>query len=136
MQIGWSAYNKSVNRYTNINQRGTSGENIVPSDGTNKFQIYGSKFQINDKNQSFDYSSIANDNLTITDIQQDNFSVFGNYSGTSTRSTKPSLGWFDKGNALLKINEQQKDPNSTFISFAFTWKCITNQCEHSLTVTV
>ena len=98
MQIGWSAYNKSVNRYTNINQRGTSGENIIPEEGTS-FQIYGTKFKVNDKGQSFDYSSTANDNLTVTDIQEDNFSVFGSYTGTSTRSTKPSLGWFGKGNS-------------------------------------
>ena len=99
MQIGWSAYNKSANRFTNVNQRGTSGENVVPENTTGKFKIYGSKFKVNDKTQSFDYSSIANDTYTVTDIQQDNFSVFSNYSGMSTRVTRPSLGWFDKGNA-------------------------------------
>ena len=98
MQIGWSASNKSTNRFTNVNQRGTSGENIVPTSG-DKFQIYGSQFKINDKTQSFSYSSIANDSYTVTDIQQDNFSVFSNYSGTSTRTTRPSLGSFDKGNS-------------------------------------
>ena len=99
LQIGWSAYNKSTNRFTNVNQRGTSGENIIPENGTGKFNIYGTKFKINDKNQSFDYSSIATDSHTVTDIQQDNFSVFSNYSGMSTRVTRPSLGWFDKGNS-------------------------------------
>ena len=99
IQIGWSAYNKSTNRYTKVNQRGTSGENIIPESSDRKFKIYGSKFKINNQDNSFDYSSKANDTLTVTDIQQDNFSVFSNYSGTSTRSTRPSLGWFDKGNS-------------------------------------
>ena len=99
MQIGWSGYNKSVNRYTNINQRGTSGENILPESGENRFQIYGTKFKVNDESKSFDYASTANDNLTVTDVQENNFSVVGNYNGTPTRSTKPSLGWFDQGNS-------------------------------------
>ena len=96
IQIGWSGYNKSVNRYTNINQRGTSGENITPSDNTDRFMIYGSEFKVNNKDLSFDYSSIANDNITVTDLQQNNFSVFGNYSGTSTRSTRPPRDWFGR----------------------------------------
>ena len=99
LQIGWSAYNKSTNRYTKVNQRGTSGENIVPKSSDGKFKIYGSEFQINNQNNSFDYSSKANDTLTVTDIQENNFSVFGSYSGMSTRSTRPSLGWFDQGNS-------------------------------------
>ena len=101
MQIGWSAYNKSTNRYTRVNQRGTSGENIVPKSSNGKFKIYGSEFKVNDETNAFDYSSIANDNHTVTDIQQDNLSVFGSYNGTSTRTTKPSLGWFGSGNSSL-----------------------------------
>lgn len=101
MQIGWSGYNRSTNRYTNVVQRGTSGENITPEKSDSKFHIYGSTFKVKDKTLPFDYSSIANNNRVVTDIQEDNFSVFGSYSGISTRSTKPSLGWFGKGNSIF-----------------------------------
>ena len=99
MNIGWSAYNKSTNRYTRVNQRGTSGENIVPENSNGQFKIYGSEFKVNDKSNSFDYSSIANDNHTVTDIQKNNFSVFASTNGISTRTTSPSLGWFGRGNS-------------------------------------
>ena len=100
-QIGWSAYTKSSNRLTRVYQLGTSGENIVPIRSNGKFNIYGAEFKVNDQNNSFDYSSIANDNHSVTDSQQNSFSVFSSYNGMSLRSTKPSLGWFGKGNSSL-----------------------------------
>ena len=99
-QIGWSAYSNSTNRFTRVYQLGTSGENVVPR-RHGKFNIYGTKFKVDNKNASFDYSSIANEDVIVTDTQQNNFSVFGSNSLMSTRSTKPSLGWFDKGNSSL-----------------------------------
>lgn len=98
MQVGWSYSNKSVTRHTRIFQQGTSGENISPVSGSKHFKHYGTIFGVANPDEPFDYASTLRIDDNLSDLQEDTFSIFGVHNGTSTRTTKPSLGWFERGN--------------------------------------
>ena len=98
-QIGWSLSKNSLTRQSRIYQKGTSGLNIRPSDKSNRFKIYGTSFKVSSPKDSFDYASTLKSDDIISDSKQESFSVYGVHSGTSTRTSSPSLGWFGSGNS-------------------------------------
>jgi hypothetical protein len=101
MQVGWTSSTKSVTRHTRIFQQGTSGENITPVSGLKRFKHYGTRFAIADPAESFDYASTLRLDDNISDLQEDTFSIFGVHNGTATRTSSPSLGWFESGNSTF-----------------------------------
>ena len=100
-QVGWSYSSKSVTRHTRIFQQGTSGENISPVSGSKDFKLYGTTFGVANLDDPFDYASTLRIDDNVSDLQEDTFSTFGVHNGTSTRTTKPSLGWFEVGNSTF-----------------------------------
>ncbi len=102
INFGWAGITNTTTRHTRVTQQGTSGENIAPTDGSGNFGLYGTSFTITDKQNSFDYASTLKSDNIVSDLQENTFSVYGSYSGTSTRSTSPSLGWYESGNVTFQ----------------------------------
>lgn len=102
MQVGWQLQQRETLRTSRLQQQGTSGEFIRPSDGGNSFLLYGTPFEPVPGQESFDHGSILRDTTTVSESRSSTFSVLGVTSTTRQTTNPPPLG-FDNGNGVYSF---------------------------------
>lgn len=101
IQVGWQTSNRVAERLTRLEDQGTAGRNIRPTDGSASFALYGTAFEPALGQESFDYRATLRDTTTITETRSSSFSVLGVQS-TSVQTTNPApLGYEASGNSVF-----------------------------------
>jgi LmbE family N-acetylglucosaminyl deacetylase len=92
---------QTATRLTRLLEDGTAGQNIRPDTANGTFRLYGTPFQPDDPQDSFDYRSILRDTSTVSDVQNETLTIYATQTNTYNTVNTPALGYFQQGNTGL-----------------------------------
>ncbi|MEB3276093.1 MAG: hypothetical protein VKM92_03910 [Cyanobacteriota bacterium] len=107
LQLGWQASSRTGVRLTLFEDQGSSGINIAPADGSGVFAIYGTPFNPDATQETFDYRSTLRDTTTLSETRATSFSVLASQTTTRQATNPAPLGFFERGPSVFEQSSRQ-----------------------------